>query len=300
MAAPAAPIAGLTRDYIALTKPRIIALLLVTAIAAMVVAAQGWPDPRAIALVTVCGYLAAGGANSLNHGAERDLDQSMRRTSRRPVASGRISPRHAIVFGIVLNVFAFALLSVFLNLLTALLALSGTLIYLFVYTIGLKRVTPQNIVIGGAAGAVPPLVGWAAVTGSVELPGLLLFAIIFIWTPPHFWALALMIKDDYESAGIPMLPVVAGLAATKRQILIYSFLLVGLAISFAATDVAGPTYLVVAVASGAGFMAMALRLSRSEGIAGAKALYLYSIAYLALIFLGAAADALLGSYIPAL
>ncbi|MXX99594.1 MAG: protoheme IX farnesyltransferase [Chloroflexi bacterium] len=293
------PFAGHLRDYIALTKPRIISLLLVTAIAGMVVAAQGWPDPITLLLVTLCGYLAAGGANSLNHGAERDLDRSMRRTSRRPVASGRVPPRHAIGFGIILNVLAFAILATFLNLLTAVLALSGTLIYLFVYTFGLKRITPQNIVIGGAAGAVPPLVGWAAVTGSLELPALVLFAIIFIWTPPHFWALALLIKDDYARAGLPMLPVVAGPAATKRQILIYTFVLVGVAIAFAFTGVVGSMYLVIASASGAGFLVLALRLARSEGIEGAKSLYLYSIAYLAAVFLGAMLDVLAGGFLAA-
>ncbi len=295
---PALPFIGHLRDYIALTKPRIISLLLVTALAGMVVAARGWPDPKALLLVTLCGYLAAGGANSLNHGAERDLDKSMRRTSRRPVASGRVSPGHAIGFGIVLNLVAFAALAAFLNLLTAVLALSGTLIYLFVYTFGLKRVTPQNIVIGGAAGAIPPLVGWAAVTGSLELPALVLFAIIFIWTPPHFWALALLIRDDYERAGLPMLPVVAGLAATKRQILLYSFALAGVAISLAFTGVVGPIYLVIASVAGVGFLVLALRLARSEGIGGAKSLYLYSIAYLAAVFLGASLDVLAGSYLP--
>ncbi len=298
MAAALAPAVGLARDYVALTKPRIIALLLVTAVGGMVVAAQGWPDLRTLALVAAGGYLAAGGANSLNHGAERDLDQSMRRTSGRPVASGRITPRHAIVFGIALNLAAFAILAHFLNPLTACLALSGTLIYLFVYTIGLKRVTPQNIVVCGAAGAVPPLVGWAAVTGTVEPAGLFLTAIIFIWTPPHFWALALMIRDDYERAGIPMLPVVAGLASTKRQILSYSHVLVAVAVAFAVTDAVGVVYMAVAAVSGAVFLGLALRLSRTEGIDGAKPLYLYSIAYLAAIFLGAIADVLLGRHLP--
>ncbi len=223
----------------------------------------------------------------------------MRRTSRRPVADGRVSPRQAMAFGIALNIAAFAILATFLNLLTAGLALSGTLIYLFVYTLGLKRVTPQNIVIGGAAGAVPPLVGWSAVTGTIELPALFLFAIIFLWTPPHFWALALMIKDDYARAGIPMLPVVAGLAATKRQILIYTYILVGLATAFVTTDAVGWIYLAVALGSGAGFVVFALRLARSDGIAGAKALYLYSIAYLAALFLGAMIDALVNSYLRA-
>ncbi len=171
--------AHIVRDYVALTKPRIISLLLITAGGGMVLAAGGWPDPQVAALVFGCGYLAAGGANSLNHGAERDIDQSMRRTSQRPVASGRISARQAIVFGIVLNFIAFAVLATFLNLLAAALTLSGTLIYIYVYTLGLKRITPQNIVIGGAAGSVPPLVGWAAVIGMIELPAVFLFAIIF-------------------------------------------------------------------------------------------------------------------------
>ncbi len=171
--------AHIVRDYVALTKPRIISLLLITAGGGMVLAAGGWPDPQVAALVFGCGYLAAGGANSLNHGAERDIDQSMRRTSQRPVASGRISARQAIVFGIVLNFIAFAVLATFLNLLAAALTLSGTLMYIYVYTLGLKRITPQNIVIGGAAGSVPPLVGWAAVIGMIELPAVFLFAIIF-------------------------------------------------------------------------------------------------------------------------
>ena len=297
MTIPAVPIAAAVRDYVALTKPKIISLLLVTAIGGVVLASDGWPEPHVALLVALCGYLAAGGANSLNHGVEKDVDLSMRRTSRRPVASGRVTARQAMVFGIALNVASFAILATFLNLLTAVLALSGTLIYLFVYTLGLKRITPQNIVIGGAAGAVPPLVGWSAVTGTVDLPALFLFAIIFIWTPPHFWALALMIKDDYARAGIPMLPVVAGVAATKRQILIYTFVLVGLAVAFVATDAVGSIYLVFALASGAGFVAFAVRLARSDGIAGAKALYLYSIAYLAALFLGAMIDAVAGSYL---
>ncbi len=285
------------RDYVELTKPRIISLLLITALGSMFLAAQGWPDPLLTALVVVSGYLASGGANALNHGLEADLDRKMRRTRRRPVASGRISKRRAFVFGTVLNLAAFAILSVFVNLLSAVLALSGTLIYIFVYTKGLKRTTPQNIVIGGAAGAVPPLVGWAAVTGTVELPALYLFAIIFMWTPPHFWALSLLIKDDYARAGIPMLPVVSTLAATKRQILIYTVVLVCVSLLLATTGAVGWIYLVGAFALGAGFIIRAIRLARDDGTQTARALYVYSLAYLALLFGVLMADSAVDRYL---
>ena len=221
----------------------------------------------------------------------------MRRTRRRPVASGRLSKTQAFVFGTVLNLAAFTVLAAFVNVLSGVLALSGTIIYIFVYTKGLKRTTPQNIVIGGAAGAVPPLVGWAAVTGTVELPALYLFAIIFLWTPPHFWALALLIKDDYARAGIPMLPVVSTLAVTKRQILIYTVVLVGLSMSLATTGAVGWIYLVGAFTLGAGFTIRAIRLARGEGIEGAKALYLFSLSYLALLFVVVAADSVLGRFV---
>ena len=290
----AANVSPVLRDYVALTKPRIILLLLITAVGSMFLATQGWPDPLTTALVLISGYLASGGANALNHGLEDDLDQKMRRTRRRPVASGRISTTQAFVFGTVLNLAAFAVLAAFVNVLSGALALSGTVIYVFVYTKALKRTTPQNIVIGGAAGAVPPLVGWAAVTGTVELPAIYLFAIIFLWTPPHFWALALLIKDDYARAGIPMLPVVSTLAATKRQILIYTVVLVGLSVSFAATGAVGWIYLVGASVLGAGFIIGAVRLARGEGIEGAKALYLFSLSYLGLLFVVVAVDSVLG------
>ena len=296
MRAPSIARSRVWRDYVALTKPRIISLLLITAIGGMVLAAGGWPDFLLVVLVVVSGYLAAGGANALNHGAEADLDRKMRRTSRRPVATGRVSRRGAFAFGIILNAAAFVLLAAFANLLSAALALSGTLIYVFVYTLGLKRTTPQNIVIGGAAGAVPPLVGWAAVTGTVELPAVFLFVIIFLWTPPHFWALALLIKDDYGRAGIPMLPVVATLAETKRQILLYTVVLVALSASFAATGAVGWTYLAAALALGAGFMIRAIRLARSDSIDGARGLYLFSLAYLALLFGAVMADTLVARY----
>ena len=290
----AANVSPVLRDYVALTKPRIILLLLITAVGSMFLATGGWPDLLTTALVIISGYLASGGANALNHGLEDDLDQKMRRTRRRPVASGRISTTQAFVFGTVLNLAAFAVLAAFVNVLSGALALSGTVIYVFVYTKALKRTTPQNIVIGGAAGAVPPLVGWAAVTGTVELPAIYLFAIIFLWTPPHFWALALLIKDDYARAGIPMLPVVSTLAATKRQILIYTVVLVGLSVSFAATGAVGWIYLIGASVLGAGFIIGAVRLARGEGIEGAKALYLFSLSYLGLLFVVVAVDSVMG------
>ena len=284
-------------DYVALTKPRITFLLLVTAVASMFLAAEGRPDPLVVTLVVLSGYLAAGGANALNHGAERDIDQRMARTRSRPVAGGRVSKRHAYGFGILLNLGAFVILAGFVNVLSGLLAVVGTLIYLFVYTKGLKRTTPQNIVIGGAAGAVPPLVGWAAVTGTVELPAVYLFAIIFLWTPPHFWALALLIKDDYARAGIPMLPVVATLAETKRQILIYTVVLVVLSATFVTTGAVGWTYLAGAVGLGAWFTVLAVRLVRGEGTKGARALYLFSLVYLALLFGAVTADSLAYRYL---
>ena len=284
-------------DYVALTKPRITFLLLVTAVASMFLAAEGRPDPLVIAFVIISGYLAAGGANALNHGAERDIDQRMVRTRTRPVAGGRVSKWQAYGFGILLNLGAFVILAALVNVLSGLLAVLGTLIYLFVYTKGLKRSTPQNIVIGGAAGAVPPLVGWAAVTGTVELPAIYLFAIIFMWTPPHFWALALLIKDDYARAGIPMLPVVATLAATKRQILVYTVVLVVLSAAFVTTGAVGWIYLVVAVALGTGFMVLAIRLARGEGTEGARVLYLFSLVYLAVLFGAVATDSLASRYL---
>ena len=296
MLAPGTRASRVVSDYVALTKPRITFLLLITAVGSMFLAAEGRPDPLVVTLVVLSGYLAAGGANALNHGAERDIDQKMVRTSARPVAGGRVSKRQAYSFGILLNLGAFVFLVGFVNVLSGLLAMIGTLIYLFVYTKGLKRTTPQNIVIGGAAGAVPPLVGWAAVTGTVELPAVYLFTIIFLWTPPHFWALALLIKDDYARAGIPMLPVVATLAATKRQILVYAVVLVVFSATFVATGAVGWIYLVGAVGLGAWFIVLAVRLARGEGTEGARALYLYSLLYLALLFAAVVTDSLVNRY----
>jgi protoheme IX farnesyltransferase len=278
------------RDYIALTKPRIISLLLVTTVATMIVAA-----PDGLALSTILwtmlgGYLAAGGAGAINHYLDRDRDARMARTRSRPLVSGRIEPVRGLVFGIVLGALAFIQLALTVNLLSAVLAMAGLLGYVFVYTMWLKPLTPQNIVIGGAAGAVPPLVGWAAATGSLTLDSLYPFAIVFMWTPPHFWALSLLIKDDYARTGVPMMPVVRGEESTRRQIVTYSALLVALTIAPVATGLFGGIYLAAAVALGGTFMALAVKLARSPSRPAALRLYLSSLAYLALLFTAMAID----------
>ena len=276
---------GQFRNYVAITKPKIIALLLVTALGGMFLAKSGIPDWTLILVVLAGGALGSGGANALNHYVDRDIDVLMLRTKKRPVASGAIRPINAIAFGVALNVGAFAILFAFANLLSALLTLSATLFYVFIYTGLLKRSTPQNIVIGGAAGSIPPLVGWAAVTGTLSLPALYLFAVIFLWTPPHFWALALMLKDDYARAGVPMLPVVSGVEKTKRHILLYTLTVVAATVLIFTTGILSAVYLALAVALGAGFIYFAWRLWRGSGIANAKPMYLYSLAYLFLFFL---------------
>ena len=280
------------RGYIALTKPRIISLLVFTALGGMFLGARGVPDPLLVVLVLGGGALAAGGANALNHYLDRDIDGLMGRTAGRPIVSGSIPPQHAMWFGIALNVVAFIILGAFVNILSALLTLSATLFYVFVYTKALKRSTPQNIVIGGAAGAIPPMVGWVAVTGALGLPALYMFAIVFFWTPPHFWALSLMIKDDYQRAGIPMLPVVAGVKDTKLYILLYTILLLALTLMFFTTRAVGWVYFGGSLALGIGFIYYAWRLMKRDGIEGAKSAYLYSLAYLALLFLVIMVDSL--------
>ena len=272
-------------DYVALTKPRVMSLLLVTAFGGMALAAEGLPGAGLIGTVLLGGALASGGASALNHWLDRDIDRLMARTSTRPVASERVSGRQALVFGLVLNVLAFALLWWGANLLAASLAMGGSVFYVLVYTLWLKRTTTQNIVIGGAAGAVPPLVGWAAVTGGLALPAFYLFAIIFFWTPPHFWALALLIRRDYAAAGIPMLPVVAGEDSTRRHILLYTLPLMMLTILlYLATDSLGWIYLVSAIVLGLGFIAYALQLFTRTGPRAAAPIYRYSLLYLALLF----------------
>jgi protoheme IX farnesyltransferase len=283
-----APVAW--RDYVSLTKPRIMSLLLLTGAAGMFVGAQGMPDPGLLAATMVGLGLACGGASALNHVLDRDIDRSMGRTAQRPVADGRVSPELALEFGLALSALSFVLLASVVNVLAACLALVGNLFYVLVYTRWLKRSTPQNIVIGGAAGAVPPLVGWAAATGNLALPALYLFLIVFFWTPPHFWALALLIKRDYEAARIPMLPVVRGERETARQILLYTVGLVALTLVPVLTGTFGPIYLAAAVLLGARFVQLAWSLWQELTPRRAGVLFHYSLAYLALLFVAMAID----------
>ena len=288
----ATPTQSLFRAYVALTKPRIIVLLLFTALGGMFLAAQGAPDIVTLLVVLMAGTLASAGANALNQWFDRDIDGAMSRTRKRPVVVGTIPNSHAIAFGIVTNAIAFAMLTSMVNLLSAVLTLCATLFYVLVYTMALKRTSTQNIVIGGAAGAIPPAVGWVAVTGSLDLPAIYLFAIVFFWTPPHFWALSLLLKDDYASAKVPMLPVVAGVDVTKKSIMLYTILMLALTTMFALTGAVGMVYLVSSVLLGALFIYYAWRLIRRPGIEGAKPLYLYSLLYLAVLFLAIIADSI--------
>jgi protoheme IX farnesyltransferase len=283
------------RDYVALTKPRIMSLLLITGFCGMIAGARGWPGTGLAAAAMAGLALACGGASALNHVLDRDIDPLMgKRTSARPVASGRVPPSRAFEFGLALMALSFVLLASAVNVLTAVLALVGGLFYVIVYTRWLKRSTSQNIVIGGAAGAVPPLVGWAAATGNVGLAALLLFAIVFIWTPPHFWALAILIKDNYANARVPMLPVVRGDRATARQIVLYSVVLVAATLLPWAWGGAGPLYVVCALALGAVFLWLADRLRRDTTPRRAMLLFHYSLLYLALLFAALAVDAVIG------
>jgi protoheme IX farnesyltransferase len=274
------------RDYLTLTKPKVQSLLLFTTVTTMY--AAGDPSAGLIFLTCLGGALAAGGAGAINHAVDRDIDRIMKRTADRPVASGRVSPAAAIAFGSALGVSSFVLLALTVNPLAAALSLSGLLGYVFVYTLWLKRTTPQNIVIGGAAGAVPPLVAWAAVTGGLDGMAFYLFAIVFFWTPPHFWALSLLMKDDYAKAGIPMLPVVRGEAETRRQIVLYTVLLYAVTqLPFCAGGL-GLAYLVPSMALGAVFVYFSVRLLSTGERRWALRTYLFSLAYLALLFLSIA------------
>jgi heme o synthase len=293
---PASRQGALVRDLIALTKPAIMSLLLLTALGGMFLAERGVPPFGLLAATLIGGAAASGGAASLNHYFDRDIDERMRRTRKRPLPSHRVSNGVAIWWGIVLNAIAFVVLAVFTNLLAAALAIGGTVFYILVYTIWLKRSTTQNIVIGGAAGAIPPLVGWAAITGSLDLAAWLLFAIIFFWTPAHFWALALLIRDDYERAGVPMLPVVRGDEATAWNILAYAASLLPLTLLLFIIGGLGYVYLAAAIILGALFIGYAFRLLRSGAIrrrAMARAVYLYSLLYLALLFVAIMVDSTL-------
>jgi protoheme IX farnesyltransferase len=282
---------GSWRDYVTLTKPRIMTLLLITGFCGMIAGARGWPG-TGTAVAAMAGLaLACGGASALNHVIDRDIDPLMgTRTRQRPVASGRVAPSRALEFGLALSAFSFVLLAATVNLLTAVLALLGNLFYVLVYTRWLKRTTPQNIVIGGAAGAVPPLVGWAAGTGHVGVAAWLLFAIVFVWTPPHFWALALLIKESYANARVPMLPVVRGERETARQIVLYSLLLVAVTLTPWAWGSAGVAYVASALALGAVFVWLAERLRRDTTPRRAMLLFHYSLLYLALLFAALALD----------
>jgi protoheme IX farnesyltransferase len=275
-------------DYFEMTKPRVQSLLLFTTVTTMYVA--GDPSLGLVALTCLGGALSAGGAGAINHVIDRDIDRTMQRTANRPVASGRISPAAGMTFGVILGVAAFVLFTSTVNLLAAVLSLSGLLGYVFVYTLWLKRSTPHNIVIGGAAGAVPPLVAWAAVTGELTGTPLYLFAIIFFWTPPHFWALSLLMKDEYARAGVPMLPVVRGERETRRQILLYTVLLYAVSQLPFCAGAFGVTYLVSSVLLGAAFIYGSWRLMRHPERRNALRLYLFSLGYLAALFAAMVAD----------
>ena len=283
--------------YVALTKPRIIELLLVTTVPTMIVADKGIPPIGLIAATVAGGTLAAGGANAFNMVLDRDIDAIMRRTQRRPLVTGEVTPLEATIFAFVLEAAAFCVLAFAVNLISAVLAVSATAFYVVVYTMWLKRRSSQNIVIGGAAGAAPVLIGWSAVTGSLAWPPVILFAIIFIWTPPHFWALAVRYRDDYEAANVPMLPVVASLRRTTLEILVYTVILWAVTVLFGAVASMGWIYGVSALVLGGLFTFLAARLYRdarvdAANVAKAMKLFAFSITYLTLLFVAMAADVL--------
>jgi protoheme IX farnesyltransferase len=276
--------------YVALTKPRIIELLLITTLPTMIVAQRGLPPVGLMAATLLGGALAAGGANAINMYIDRDIDKLMHRTAKRPLVTGAVTPRNALIFAITLEVLAFVELWAWVNLLSAVLAVSATLFYVFVYTLWLKRTSSQNIVIGGAAGAVPVLVGWAAVTDSLSWTPVVMFAIIFVWTPPHFWALAVKYKDDYQAADVPMLPAVATFTRTAREILLYTVVLVGVSLLLASVGHLGLVYIVSASVLGLIFVVMAVRLVAKKTPQAAMQLFSYSITYLTLLFVLMAVD----------
>jgi len=276
--------------YVALTKPRIIELLLITTLPTMILAKGGLPGIWLMVATLLGGALAAGGANAINMYVDRDIDKLMHRTRKRPLVTGVIAPRNALVFAVSLEVVAFVELWAWVNLLSAVLAVSATLFYVFVYTLWLKRTSKQNIVIGGAAGAMPVLVGWAAVTDSLAWAPIVLFAIIFMWTPPHFWALAFKYKDDYEAASVPMMPVVATFRRTATEIMAYTVVMVGLTLVLAPVAHLGVLYLASAAVLGAGFIAMAARLWAQATPKASMQLFSYSITYLTLLFVAMAVD----------
>jgi protoheme IX farnesyltransferase len=286
--------ADVARDFVALTKPRVILLLEVTAVAAMVIADRGWHGWRLVLLTVAGGWLAASGANAINCWFDRDIDQAMSRTRTRPVPSGRIEPQQALAFGIVLGAASFVLLSTTVNLLSASLALLALLFYVFIYTMWLKRSSMQNIVIGGAAGAIPPLVGWAAVTGSLDITAVFLFAVVFYWTPPHFWALSLLIKNDYARAGVPMLPVVQADRQTRYQIVLYTIVLCLVTVLPLLTRSFGAVYLGGAAVLDGVLLSDAVVAARRPTARSARRLFYHSMIYLALLFAVMAIDRVTG------
>ncbi|MGD0193978.1 MAG: heme o synthase [Candidatus Dormibacteria bacterium] len=282
------------RDYLALTKPRVIVLLEVTAVAAMVIADRGWPGWRLVLLTVAGGWLAAAGANAINCWFDRDIDQDMGRTKSRPLPAGRIEPRQALAFGIGLGVASFALLATTVNVLSASLALLALLFYVFVYTMWLKRSSMQNIVIGGAAGAIPPLVGWAAVTGSLNITAVFLFAVVFYWTPPHFWALSLLLKGDYARARVPMMPVVQGDRQTRYQIVLYTVVLCLVTVLPILTQSFGAVYAAGAAVLDGILLTDAVVAARRPSARSARRLFYHSMIYLALLFAIMAVDRVTG------
>lgn len=281
---PVLPLRARVSGFVALTKPRIIELLLVTTVPTMFVARQGVPSVWLMVATVLGGTLAAGGANAVNMVLDRDIDSLMERTRERPLVTGVMTPRAALVFAVTLEVAAFVWLLATVNLLSAVLAVSATFFYVFVYTLWLKRTSTQNIVIGGAAGAVPVLVGWSAVTNSLAWAPVVLFLVMFFWTPPHFWALAIKYRDDYAAAGVPMLPAVASLEETASRIILYTVILVALSVVFAPVAGMGLLYLVSALVLGAVFGAFALAVRRDPGERTAMRLFTYSITYITLLF----------------
>ena len=285
------PLAATVGAYVRLTKPRVIELLLVTAVPPMMLAQGGMPSGWLIVAVVLGGALAAGGANTINCWIERDRDQLMRRTKRRPLPRGEIVPAHALLFGIVLNAVAFVLLATMANLLAAALTLSATLFYVFVYTLWLKPRTVQNIVIGGAAGAIPTLVGWAAVRNDLAAPAWILFCVVFFWTPAHFWALAMKYRDDYAAADFPMLPVVRGVEVTTRQIAAYAMTTVAFTFALTLTGEVGRFYAAAALVLGAMFVLRAIALTHDPTAERAIKFFAWSNVYLMLVFVAVAVDA---------
>ncbi|HSP55926.1 MAG TPA: heme o synthase [Dehalococcoidia bacterium] len=281
-------------SYIRLTKPRIVLLLVITTIPAMILAEGGFPSVWLMLATVLGGSVVAGGANAMNMYFDRDIDEVMRRTRTRPVPAGLVDPEKAAVFGMIMGAAGFLFLELTVNLLAACLTLGAFAFYVVVYTLILKRTTSLNIVIGGAAGAMPPVIGWAAVTNDVSVAPLILFAIITAWTPPHFWALSMHYSSDYERAGVPMLPVVAGRDETKRQIFLYSLALVGISLLLTVWGSTGPIYLGSALVLGAVFIYYAFRLWRDGSVKSSVALFRYSILYLGLLFLAIGIDGLVG------